>query len=126
MTDKHSSFVADPFIWPMPDGKVRGGSNNCMCWQFGSVSMADGKVWDAVRSDSPFSPALKPCRPPTPQTVYMFFETKSLHNMQGDIGAAVSQDGGLTFKHVGVVLDEPWHLSYPFLLEDKGKVRVRM
>lgn len=25
VTDKHSSFVADPFIWPMPDGKVRGG-----------------------------------------------------------------------------------------------------
>ncbi len=41
---------------------------------------------------------------------------------QGDIGAAESRDGGLTWKHVGIALDEKWHLSYPFLFEHQGKV----
>eukprot|EP00955_Chlamydomonas_euryale_P101836 365377-Chlamydomonas_euryale.AAC.11 len=50
----------------------------------------------------------------------MFYETKSLHSNQGDIGAAVSTDGGSTFLHLAVVLDEPWHLSYPFVFEDGG------
>jgi hypothetical protein len=45
-----------------------------------------------------------------------------LAGLQGDIGAAVSEDGGMTFKHIGIVLDEPWHLSYPFVFKHEGKV----
>ena len=54
--------------------------------------------------------------------VYLFFETKSVHNSQGDIGAAVSEDGGLSFKHLGVVLDDAEHLSYPFVLQEGDQV----
>ncbi|KAG1663134.1 hypothetical protein FOA52_000656 [Chlamydomonas sp. UWO 241] len=53
-------------------------------------------------------------------TIHMFYETKSLLINKGEIGAAVSVDGGATFKHLGVVLGEPWHLSYPFVFEDEG------
>jgi len=59
---------------------------------------------------------------PDGKTIHMFYETKTHRNMQGDIGAAVSKDGGATFQHVGVVLDEPWHLSYPFVLEEGGQM----
>ncbi len=54
---------------------------------------------------------------------HLLFETKTVSNMQGDIGAAESVDGGLTWRPLGVVLDEPWHLSYPFVFEHEGKVR---
>ena len=56
------------------------------------------------------------------QTVYIFFEIKSLSTHQGDIGAAVSEDGGMSFTHIGVVIDESWHLSYPYLVEDEKQV----
>ena len=59
---------------------------------------------------------------PPPAQIYLFYETKTLRNSQGDIGAAVSEDGGLSFKHLGVVLDDQEHLSYPFVFEDEGKV----
>ena len=41
---------------------------------------------------------------------------------QGDIGVAVSADRGLTWQHLGIALDEPWHLSYPFLFRWEGEV----
>ncbi len=41
---------------------------------------------------------------------------------QGDIGVAASEDRGLTWKHLGTALDEPWHLSYPFLFRWEGQV----
>jgi len=31
-------------------------------------------------------------------------------------------DRGLTWKHLGIALDEPWHLSYPFLFRWEGEV----
>ncbi|KAG1653612.1 hypothetical protein FOA52_011349 [Chlamydomonas sp. UWO 241] len=55
------------------------------------------------------------------KTVHLFYETKSHHNKQGDIGTAISSDGGATFQHVGIALDEDWHLSYPFIVEDGGE-----
>ena len=45
-----------------------------------------------------------------------------MQDQQGDIGAAVSTDGGLSFEHIGIVLDEPWHLSYPYLIQDGEQV----
>jgi hypothetical protein len=54
--------------------------------------------------------------------MYMLYESKSVRSGQGDIGAAVSHDGGHTFHHLAVVLDEPWHLSYPFLVQDNDQV----
>jgi hypothetical protein len=81
----------------------------------------------AHMSDTPASFVADPFLWPQPDAspngkLFMFFETKSLHNMQGDIGAAVSSDGGFSFQPLGVVLDEPWHLSYPFVFAHKGAI----
>mmetsp|Transcript_19140 Transcript_19140/g.49746 ORF Transcript_19140/g.49746 Transcript_19140/m.49746 type:complete len:881 (+) Transcript_19140:170-2812(+) len=54
--------------------------------------------------------------------MYMFHEVKSLFHKRGVIGAAVSKDGGLTFQHLGVVLEEPWHLSYPHVFNHSGQM----
>lgn len=43
----------------------------------------------------------------------------------GDIGVAASNDDGLTWEHLGVALDEPWHLSYPFVFSWKNEVMPR-
>ncbi|KAJ0653365.1 putative glycosyl hydrolase, five-bladed beta-propellor domain superfamily [Helianthus annuus] len=55
--------------------------------------------------------------------LYMFFETKNPITMQGDIGAARSIDNGASWQQLGVVLDEEWHLSYPFVFNYDGQVR---
>jgi hypothetical protein len=43
---------------------------------------------------------------------YMFFEVMNAETKQGDIGLAVSPDG-LSWSYECIVLDEPFHLSYP-------------
>lgn len=57
--------------------------------------------------------------------LYMFYETKNSDTQQGDIGVAESRDRGATWQHLAVVLDEPWHLSYPFVFEHEGEVSGR-
>ncbi|XP_042472770.1 glucosamine inositolphosphorylceramide transferase 1 [Zingiber officinale] len=47
--------------------------------------------------------------------LYLFFETKNSITLQGDIGVAVSKDNGATWNHLGIALDEEWHLSYPYV-----------
>jgi hypothetical protein len=54
--------------------------------------------------------------------MYMFFELKNSITKQGDIGVAESSDNGATWTHVGIALDEEWHLSYPFVFEYDGEV----
>ncbi|KAM0852868.1 hypothetical protein ACQ4PT_051472 [Festuca glaucescens] len=54
--------------------------------------------------------------------VYMFFETKNPVTSQGDIAAAVSKDSGATWQQLGVVLDEEWHLSYPYVFSYNHKI----
>lgn len=56
-------------------------------------------------------------------TLYMFFENKNPITMQGDIGVAESSDKGATWKPLGIALDEPWHLSFPFVFDYNGQVR---
>ncbi len=53
------------------------------------------------------------------------FNTKSVASGQGDIGAAVSTDEGFTWNSIGTVLDEPWHLSYPFVFQHEGQVFIQ-
>ena len=55
--------------------------------------------------------------------LYLFYETKSAQQGRGQIGVAVSSDGGASFRHLGIALDLPWHLSYPFVFEHGGQVR---
>lgn len=54
----------------------------------------------------------------------MFFETKNPTTDQGDIAAAVSKDSGVTWQQLGVVLDEAWHLSFPYVFNYKNEVNI--
>lgn len=51
---------------------------------------------------------------------FMFFEVFNLKTNQGDIGLATSKDG-LLWKYRQIVLDEPDHLSYPYVFEWRGE-----
>lgn len=53
---------------------------------------------------------------------YLFYETKNSITKQGDIGVSKSIDKGATWKHLGIALDEDWHLSFPYIFEYNGKV----
>lgn len=52
-------------------------------------------------------------------TWYMFFEVMNARTKQGDIGLAQSSDG-LSWAYQKIVLDEPFHLSYPQVFAWKG------
>ncbi|XAR52300.1 N-acetylglucosaminyl-proteoglycan 4-beta-glucuronosyltransferase [Bertholletia excelsa] len=54
--------------------------------------------------------------------LYLFFETKNSITMQGDIGVARSTDKGATWQHMGIALDEDWHLSYPYVFDYNGQI----
>ncbi|KAJ0525373.1 putative hexosyltransferase [Helianthus annuus] len=54
--------------------------------------------------------------------LYLFFETKNSITMQGDIGVARSMDNGASWEQMGVVLDEEWHLSYPYVFDYNGQI----
>lgn len=54
--------------------------------------------------------------------MYLFFETKTSTTMKGDIGVAESSDQGVTWKYMGIALEEEWHLSYPYVFEYDGEV----
>ena len=62
----------------------------------------------------------------TDGALYVFFETKSNSNNQGDIAAARSSDGGASWHYLGIALDEPWHLSYPFVFTWEDEVRLHV
>ena len=50
---------------------------------------------------------------------YMFFEVFNNHTGHGDIALAVSQDG-YHWEYRQIVLDKPYHLSYPFVFQWRG------
>jgi hypothetical protein len=47
---------------------------------------------------------------------YMFFEVLNARDRLGDIGLATSDDG-LDWQYEKIVLDEPFHLSYPYVFK---------
>lgn len=47
---------------------------------------------------------------------YMFFEVLGLYDRKGRIGMA-SSDCGVVWKYDRIVLDEPFHLSYPYVFQ---------
>ena len=49
---------------------------------------------------------------------YMFFEVMNTNTNQGDIGLAVSNNA-LNWNYKQIVLDEPFHLSYPYIFKWK-------
>jgi hypothetical protein len=52
---------------------------------------------------------------------HMFFEVFNRESAKGEIGLACSQDGA-TWSYEGIVLAEPFHLSYPYVFEHDGTV----
>lgn len=54
------------------------------------------------------------------KTFYMFFEVMNAYSNQGDIGLATSNDG-LHWVYKQIVLDEPFHLSYPCVFKWNGE-----
>jgi len=50
---------------------------------------------------------------------YMFFEVMNIRSNKGEIGVAVSVNG-LSWKYRQIVLDEPFHLSYPYVFDWYG------
>ena len=52
-------------------------------------------------------------------TWYMFFEVLNAATSQGDIGFASSKDG-FAWSYGSIVLDEPFHLSYPYTFQWDG------
>lgn len=53
-------------------------------------------------------------------TWYMFFEVMRSDTKQGDIGLASSKDG-FNWSYDKIVLDEPFHLSYPYVFQYEKK-----
>jgi hypothetical protein len=51
---------------------------------------------------------------------YMFFEVLNKITQQGDIGLASSSDG-LNWDYEKIILDEPFHLSYPYVFSWEGE-----
>lgn len=52
-------------------------------------------------------------------TWYLFFEVLHTKVNRGEIGLAESADG-LRWRYRGIVLREPYHLSYPYVFESNG------
>lgn len=52
---------------------------------------------------------------------YMFFEVMNRRTSQGDIGVAESQDG-IHWKYRRIILDEPFHLSYPYVFTHDANI----
>ncbi len=50
--------------------------------------------------------------------LYLFFQTKNLETRKGDIGVAVSNNGGLAWTYLGIALaSKNTSFSYPFIFE---------
>ncbi|KAL4447827.1 hypothetical protein ABPG75_005046 [Micractinium tetrahymenae] len=98
-----SNFVADPFLWLGSSGGSPSLNDS------GGASSGGGAAGNA---------SLAGAR----QQMHVFFETKTNTDMQGDIAVARSDDGGASWRVLGVALDEPWHLSYPFVFAWEGKM----
>jgi hypothetical protein len=54
------------------------------------------------------------------RTYYMFFEVMG-RDGKGRIGYAKSKDG-FDWKYKKIIIDEPWHISYPYVFEHNGKI----
>jgi hypothetical protein len=70
-------------------------------------------------TDAPASFVADPFLIPINGTWYLFFEVLNTQTNQGDIGYAISTDG-INWAYQSIILDEPHHLSYPYVFEWQG------
>ncbi len=70
-------------------------------------------------TDSPAEFVADPFMVKVGSSWYMFFEVMNSYSQQGDIAVALSHDG-YAFEYKQIVLDEPFHLSYPYVFK-RGK-----
>jgi len=72
-------------------------------------------------TDVPATFVADPFLLPVDDKWYMFFEVLNAQTDQGDIGYATSPDGLHHWTYQSIVLDEPFHLSYPYVFEWEGE-----
>ena len=89
------SFVADPFLFIVPQESR----------SLGSVGFEAAGILEDLNKA-------------TTVPLFAFYEMKVLTRMKGEIGVSFSVDGGKSWKHLGGVLKNPMHLSYPFIVFD--------
>jgi hypothetical protein len=70
-------------------------------------------------SDVPAVFVADPFMLPVDRTWYMFFEVMNPQTDRGEIGLATSTDGR-RWQYQGIVLREPFHLSYPYVFAWQG------
>jgi hypothetical protein len=70
-------------------------------------------------TDSPAHFEADPFMVQNENTWYMFFEILNAETNQGDIGLAVSRNG-FNWQYKQVVIDEDFHLSYPYVFEHEN------
>ena len=85
----------------------------------GPSSAANPVITAADVTDAPASSVADPFMVRNADGWFMFFEAAQGETGQGDIALATSDDAlGWTYQRI--VLDEPFHLSYPFVFEWEG------
>ncbi|GIL91213.1 hypothetical protein Vretimale_18869 [Volvox reticuliferus] len=94
------SFVADPFLFIPPTSTVL--QSFTTSFVFGDRSGAGAGDGDAATANPWFA----------------FYEMKNLERYIGELGVAVSFNGGTSWHHLGTALSEPFHLSFPHVLYD--------
>lgn len=128
----HREHKNDPRCPGFPDITCRGDIN--MLWSSAVVRLPPGKGPFLEESDlgSPAitggdifdTPAIFVADPYIIQhegVWYMYSEVLDSDEQEGVVGLAVSEDGGRTWRHHGIVLREDYHVSFPFVLFHKGK-----
>ncbi len=107
-------FVSRPQIWSI--GLYSGPSifELSPCAEVVNPIMTAGKITD-VSADFAADPFVIEHE----GSWLMFFEVLNRKTYEGDIGLATSKEG-LEWDYAGVVLDEPFHLSYPHVFNWRG------
>jgi hypothetical protein len=140
--------VADPFLWVQPNGswyiffetKTSGDMEGRAPWMRLPHYLAHRRrvnIWRRTRTCyygvhgilpvAPLPPRRTECTagPPKSGSTPSHIVCKDLLGTclacAGDIGVAESHDGGASWRYLGLALDEPWHLSYPFVFQWQGQ-----
>lgn len=53
---------------------------------------------------------------------YIFFRTAPRYGKKGSIGVVRSTNGGISWKYLGIALEESWDLSYPYVFRWKEEI----